>query len=114
MRACDAAKLARVLGLLGSEFPGERASAALAAHRLMKRLGLNWQELLTIDPGTGRGSAQARRATPPPPDLLEAAESRLRQCQRENGDLQRQVARLKRRLEAVAPPRPGPAEADEG
>lgn len=110
MRACDAAKLARVLALLGSEFAGERASAALAAHRLMKRLGLSWQELLAADPATGRGSAQSRRATAPPPDLLEAAESRLRQCQRENGDLQRQITRLKRRLEVPAPPRWRPGE----
>ena len=106
MRACDAAKLARVLALLGSEFPGERAAAALAAHRLMKRLGLSWQELLASDPGSGRGSAQARRGAVPPPDMLEAAQSRLRQCQRENGDLQRQIARLKRRIEAQQQPRP--------
>jgi hypothetical protein len=95
MRACDAAKLARVLGLLGSEFPGERASAALAAHRLMKRLGLSWQDVL----GPRETARAPREAVPPPAHALEAAESRLRQCRRENGDLQRQIVRMRRRLE---------------
>lgn len=95
MQACDTAKLARVLGLLGSEFAGERAAAALAAHRLMKRLGLTWQDLLAP-----RRDA-ARRALPAPADALEAAESRLRQCRRTNDDLQRQLTRLKRRLEVT-------------
>jgi hypothetical protein len=101
VKACDAAKLARVLALLGSDFAGERASAALAAHRLMKRLGLTWQDLLTP-------AREVPRDVIPPPDLLDAAQSRLRQCQRENDDLRRQVTLLKRRLELQRPPRPVP------
>ncbi|MCR0984265.1 hypothetical protein [Roseomonas populi] len=95
----DAARLARVLALLGSEHIGERASAALAAHRLLKRLGLTWQEVL---------APADLRAEPPPPHLLEAAESRLRQSQRENADLRRQITLLKRRLEALQPRQPAP------
>ncbi|HEY8610347.1 MAG TPA: hypothetical protein VIL69_03545 [Roseomonas sp.] len=108
MRSCDAAKLARVLGLLGSEFPGERASAALAAHRLMKRLGLSWQDLLVPRQEAMRGPSHPRGAAPPPAEVLDAAQSRLRQCQRENGDLQRQITRLKRRLENLPPRQPPP------
>ena len=94
MRANDVAKLARVLALLGSEHDGERASAALAAHRLMRRLGLTWQDVLMPKP-----APEPTNAPPPPPDLLRAAESRLRQCQRENDDLRRSVSALRRRLE---------------
>ncbi|WP_043833045.1 hypothetical protein [Muricoccus aerilatus] len=93
MRANDAAKLARVLALLGSEHDGERASAALAAHRLMHRLGLTWQDVLMP-------KATPEPHAPPPPDMLRAAESRLRQCQRENDDLRRQLSTLRRRMEA--------------
>jgi len=95
MRASDAAKLARVLALLGSDHDGERASAALAAHRLMRRLGLTWQDVLMP-----KETAEAQRAAPPPPDLLSAAESRLRQCQRENDDLRRHISQMRRRMEA--------------
>jgi ubiquinone biosynthesis protein UbiJ len=96
MRSGDAARLARVLGLLGSEYEGERASAALAAHRLVKRLGLTWQEVL----------APKEMAVPPEKEALDAAESRLRQSQRENADLRRQITLLKRRLEALQPRQP--------
>ena len=102
MRANDAAKLARVLALLGSDHDGERASAALAAHRLMHRLGLTWDDVLMP-----KAEADPAQAVPPPPDLLSAAESRLRQCQRENDDLRRHISLLRRRLEASIqrPPR---------
>ncbi|MBP0445617.1 hypothetical protein J8J14_12605 [Roseomonas sp. SSH11] len=103
MRGSDAARLARILARLGSDYDGERASAALAADRLMKRLGVSWEELLTMAEEAGR------KPGPPPPDLLDAAQSRLRQCQRENADLQRQLTRLKQRLE-VLKPRPAPPE----
>ena len=102
MRANDAAKLARVLALLGSDQDGERAAAALAAHRLMHRLGLTWDDVLMP-----KVSAEPSPAIPPPPDLLAAVESRLRQCQRENDDLRRHISQLRRRLEASIqrPPR---------
>lgn len=99
MQSSDTAKLARVLELLGSEHAGERAAAALAAHRLLKRLGLSWQELLAPKRDAARNRAHLHKA--PPPDMLGALESRLRQAQRENDELRRQNARLRRRLDAA-------------
>ena len=39
-------KLVRILGMLGSSFEGERASAALMASNLLKNLGLTWDEIV--------------------------------------------------------------------
>lgn len=83
--------------MLGSEHAGERAAAALAAHRLIRRLGLSWQEVLTPQQDTTRGSLGTTAV--PPADVLGAVQSRLRQTQRENNDLRRQISRLNRRLE---------------
>ena len=68
----------------------------------MKRLGLSWQDVLATE------RRPDRAAVPPPPNALEATQSRLRQCQRETGDLRRQITRLNRRLEVLLrhPPPP--------
>jgi hypothetical protein len=42
----DKARLARVLGMLGSEHDGERANAALTAEKIRRQLGTTWEELL--------------------------------------------------------------------
>ena len=42
----DASKLVRILGLLGSDQPGERDAAALAADRLRRSRGLTWDEIV--------------------------------------------------------------------
>ena len=99
MQAGDAARLTRVLGMLGSEHAGERAAAALAADRLIKRLGLSWQEILTPPHDASRDTV--RKVTAPSADILGAMQSRLRQSQRENADLRRQITRLNRRLEGL-------------
>jgi len=39
-------RLAKLLALLGSDKHGERDAAGLAAHRLMQRVGLSWEQLL--------------------------------------------------------------------
>lgn len=101
MQSSNTAKLTRVLGLLGSEHAGERAAAALAAHRLLKRLGLSWQEVLAQKCDAERTSSHPRKAAPTAHENLGAIESRLRQAQRENDELRRQNARLRRRLDAV-------------
>jgi len=44
----DRAKLARILGMLGSEHAGERASAALQAEAFRKRHGMTWEEMLAL------------------------------------------------------------------
>jgi hypothetical protein len=39
-------KLVRVLGMLGSDHHGERASAALHASMILKDVGLRWQDVI--------------------------------------------------------------------
>jgi hypothetical protein len=48
--ATDRAKLAKLLGMLGSAHPGERDAAALAAHRLVVQAGLTWKQVVTPPP----------------------------------------------------------------
>jgi hypothetical protein len=45
--ATSRTKLAKVLGMLGSDNPGERDNAALAAHRLVTQAGMTWQQVIT-------------------------------------------------------------------
>ena len=52
----ERARLVALLGMLGSDFDGERASAGLLATRLLKAKGLTWDALIT-----------ARLATEEPP-----------------------------------------------
>jgi hypothetical protein len=42
------ARLVRVLGMLGSAFPGERDNAAVAATRILREAGLTWYDVLDI------------------------------------------------------------------
>ena len=46
MTASDRQRLARILGMLGSEHAGERASAALQAEAFRKRHAMTWEEML--------------------------------------------------------------------
>ena len=48
MTAADRRKLAAILGMLGSEHAGERASAALQAEAFRKRHGMTWEEMLAV------------------------------------------------------------------
>ena len=48
MTPADRAKLARILGMLGSEHAGERASAALQAEGFRKRHAMTWEEMLAL------------------------------------------------------------------
>jgi hypothetical protein len=107
MRATDAARLARILALLGSDQPGERAAAAEAAHRMVGRLGLRWEEILAPPPRPDR------RPASPSHDALNAAQSRLRQSMRENADLRRRITRLQRRIEVLHRQRPAPVPEEE-
>jgi hypothetical protein len=45
-----AGRLAKILGMLGSDHVGERAAAAAKAHALVHRAGLTWREVLTPSP----------------------------------------------------------------
>jgi hypothetical protein len=46
LTAADCDRLIKILGILGSEFPGERDAAALAIERLRRSTGLTWADLL--------------------------------------------------------------------
>jgi len=67
------ARLVRVLGLLGSDSVGERASAGLAADRLRGELGASWADLLMPPGGT------PHRRSSYDVDERAAAEARMRQ-----------------------------------
>ncbi len=64
LSAADRTKLVHVLGMLGSDYDGERAAAGLAANRIIKNAGTTWQEVLLEQkqrparpvPPTGRGN----------------------------------------------------------
>jgi len=42
----DRAKLISVLGMLGSNFDGERAAAGLLASRMLREAGLSWADVI--------------------------------------------------------------------
>ncbi len=46
LSTADADRLAKLLGMLGSEHDGERASAGLLAHKLIRERGLTWPEII--------------------------------------------------------------------
>jgi len=94
MQKRDLTRLVRILALLSSDNVGERASAAKAAHDFIKKHDLDWNDLLTAD--TGR-----RRTKEIGVDYLEAAESRIRQLQSHNQRLEKQVQRLKDKLDGL-------------
>jgi len=50
MTDIDRRRLARILGMLGSEHAGERASAALQAEAFRKRHAMTWEEMLARPP----------------------------------------------------------------
>ncbi|KKC38118.1 hypothetical protein WH87_10970 [Devosia epidermidihirudinis] len=90
-------KLTRVLGMMGSEHAGERASAALAAHRLVAALGLTWWELLDHRETAG-GKVEVRRVHEYGVDQHAAAEARMRQLRMTCASLTQENKALKRRI----------------
>lgn len=65
-------KLAKVLALMSSDHPGERAAAAASADRLVKQHGIDWPEVLGISPPVR--SALASEKVDPPADWKQALE----------------------------------------
>jgi hypothetical protein len=47
-------KLIKVLPLLGSDKPGEVVAAASAAHRILTKAGLSWDDILAATPSQHR------------------------------------------------------------
>jgi hypothetical protein len=69
MTAAERQRLARILGMLGSEHPGESASAALQAEAFRKRLGLTWEEMLSLPPVDPAPEPVWTPPTPEPPPM---------------------------------------------
>lgn len=95
----DRDRLDRILGLLGSDSAGERASAAKAAAEFMRKHELSWRELIEggAAPATSKAAKRYREVSGV--DYLAAAESRVRQLQAHNMRLERQIRLLKEKLE---------------
>jgi hypothetical protein len=98
MTPAERKKLIRILGLLGSDQPGERASAALKAHKLVESAGLDWSTLLA--PAATR--AIVRRVRDADADYREAAESRIRQLKSTAERQERQIRALRTRVNNLA------------
>lgn len=101
MKPAMLTKLTRILGMLGSDHAGERASAALAAHTLVGKLGLSWRELLD------RSEPQAskvvvKRVHEYGIEHHQAAEARMRQLKAENQKLTAELKTARRRLAVIA------------
>ena len=94
MQKRDLTRLIRILGLLSSDNAGERASAAKAAHDFVRKHDLDWNDLLAAPAGKRRKEIGV--------DYLEAAESRIRQLQAHNEQLERQLRRLREKLEELS------------
>lgn len=93
MSTKDRERLARILRLLGSGIAGERASAALSAHRMVESLGVDWDELLQPAP-----PPQVVKVRDWDLDQREAAESRIRQLKAQTERQERQLKALRTRL----------------
>ena len=99
MQKKDLVRLDRILALMSSEHAGERAAAAKAATELIRKHNLSWWQVLE-GKALGARAAAAVRKSDLGIDYLEAAESRIRQLRAHNDMLEKQVQRLKDRLEA--------------
>jgi hypothetical protein len=103
-------RLCRILGMLGSAHAGERAAAALAADRLVRELGVTWDDLLDGE-AAGIERVIVREWQDIFHDPLAAAESRMSQLRLENAELRAELVRLRRFLDARhRPPKSRPAQ----
>lgn len=94
-------KLAAVLGMLGSEHAGERAAAALAAHRLIGSLDMTWWDII----GAGSKSAPKtviKRVHEYGIEHHYAAEARMRQLKMTCQSLEAENKSLRRRIATMA------------
>jgi hypothetical protein len=95
----DRERLIRILRLLGSDQVGERASAALAANRLLESLGLSWSDVLDPPPGPER--VVVRRVRDWDIDHKDAAEARIRQLKDTVQRQERQLRALRTRINSL-------------
>ena len=73
--SADRAKLARILGMMGSDHVGERAAAALKASDLLRQRGLTWLDVLS----GGEPPRPQASPYPPPRGFAADAQACLRQ-----------------------------------
>lgn len=99
MEQQDRNRLVRILNLLGSDQPGERAAAALQAHRLISALGLEWKDLVAPPPVAER--VVVRRVRDWDIDHREAAEARIRQLKSTTERQARQIQALRTRVNTL-------------
>jgi hypothetical protein len=95
----DKDRLIQILRLLGSDQVGERASAALAANRLLESLGLSWEDVLEPPPGPER--VVVRRVRDWNIDHKDAAEARIRQLKDTATRQERQLRELRTRINSL-------------
>src|SRR3954447_24479566 len=57
-------RLVRLLGMLGSDFDGERANAGRMADEMVRELGLTWEQVVAADgtAGATSGGSAGRRS----------------------------------------------------
>jgi len=92
----DRDRLAKILGLLGSEYDGERASAGAMAWAFLRERGLTWFDLFSPSPEkSGREGARYRRG---------AGGAEYRRGFRDGMDAARQEAAKSSRQEATDHP----------
>jgi len=96
LSAHDRERLVRILKLLASDQAGERASAALAATRLMAAAGLDWDDV--VDPPTATPKVVVQRVRGWNEDEQEAAEARMRQLKDTTERQERQIRALRNRI----------------
>ncbi|MGV3489879.1 MAG: hypothetical protein ACO1OG_01020 [Devosia sp.] len=94
----DRQRLIHILNLLGSDQAGERASAALAAHRLVQSLGTDWEELLAEQPAA---KVVVQRVREWDINHRDAAEARIRQLKSTTERQERQIRALRTRINAL-------------
>lgn len=95
----DRERLVRILGLLGSDQPGERAAAALAAHRMLEAMGTTWSDLLAARAATPKVVVQ--RVHEWDIDHRAAAEARIRQLRTTTENQERQIRSLRTRINTL-------------
>ncbi|WP_423067925.1 hypothetical protein [Devosia sp. CN2-171] len=97
LAARERTKLIRILKLLGSDQPGERASAALAAQRLVDASGLTWDEILA----ERAAQVVVQRVREWDINHADAAEARIRQLKDTTERQERQIRALRTRVNTL-------------
>jgi len=69
LNEADRTRLIRLLGMLGSDFDGERANAGAMANRLVRERGLTWDKVIPFQVNGAQQQQHTHQPPPPPPPL---------------------------------------------